>query len=137
RIRPRAGGLIMDFTPPFGFAPLHLFGAIMYGLFSFLALVAAIAVVFLLVRFLLVATKAAQLYVARHEPARDTTPPTVPAAAVPTPPAPESPTAPEPPTATRPAPAATASAPTATQPKRTTKPATAETAPLTGTTRKP
>ncbi|HXD62612.1 MAG TPA: hypothetical protein VN619_11885, partial [Lacisediminihabitans sp.] len=51
----------------------HLFGIIgtfISGLFALLMLVVIVGLIFLLVRFLLVATRAAQLYVAQHEPPR-------------------------------------------------------------------
>jgi hypothetical protein len=86
--------------------------------FSIVFWLAVIAILVLLVRFLLVATKAAQVYLRRHEPPRQQTPPPGP-----TPPAPPAPAAaptssvvppmerPTPPTAPEPAsPAAPAAA---------------------------
>lgn len=72
----------MDFTP-WGWGPMHLIGTIVYGVFCLLVLFVTVALIFLLVRYLLVATKAAQLQVAHLEslqgdPAVDT-PPTAPA----------------------------------------------------------
>lgn len=54
--------------------------------FSIVFWLAVIAILVLLVRFLLVATKAAQVYLRRHEPPRQQTPPSDP-----TPPAPAAP----------------------------------------------
>lgn len=45
------------------------------GLIALLAFIVIVGLVFLLVRFLLVATRAAQLYVAKHEPPRPAAPP--------------------------------------------------------------
>lgn len=68
---------------PFG----HLIVTIIGGFVWLIALAITIAVLFLFIRFLLVATKAAQVYVARNssvEPApAPTTPPTTPAATPP------------------------------------------------------
>ena len=49
---------------------LGLAGLVVWGFFSLLALAVVIGLIFLLVRFLLVATRAAQLYVANNEPPR-------------------------------------------------------------------
>ncbi|MEO7122500.1 MAG: hypothetical protein ABI400_05180, partial [Lacisediminihabitans sp.] len=51
-----------------------LLATIVSGLFALLILVIVVGLIFLLVRFLLVATRAAQLYVAEHEPPRPVTP---------------------------------------------------------------
>ncbi len=100
----------------------HLIGAVVTGLFTFLVFLVAAALVFLLVRFLLVATKAAQIYVAKNTPAKPVAP------ATPTTPT----TAAAAPAAT--APAATAPAATATKPA-TTKPATTKPAAAKPTTK--
>ena len=92
----------------------HAVGVIVYGLFSFLVLLIIATLIFLLVRFLLVATKAAQLYVAKNSPPRPVAPvatTTAPAAAPTTTTAPATKpataakpaTAPKPPTAAKPA----------------------------------
>ena len=64
---------------------IGVIGALVYALFALLVLVVVVGLIFLLVRFLLVATRAAQLYVAEHEPARPVAPacctPAAPAAA--------------------------------------------------------
>ncbi len=55
-----------------GFGPAgwfgHFFGIAVMGIFCLVAIVITIGLIFLLVRFLLVATTAAQLYVARNSP---------------------------------------------------------------------
>lgn len=62
---------------PFG----HLIVTIIGGLVWLIALAITIAVLFLFIRFLLVATKAAQVYVARNAPVEPASAPTAPAAA--------------------------------------------------------
>jgi hypothetical protein len=66
----------MDFDGyGWGFGPFaHIVGAIVYGLFSLFVILVVIATLFLLVRFLLVATKAAQIYVAKNSPPRPVAP---------------------------------------------------------------
>jgi predicted lipid-binding transport protein (Tim44 family) len=61
----------MDYTPGiFGFGPFgHFIGAIVGGLLSLFLFLVVIGLLFLLVRFLLVATKAAHIYVAKNSPA--------------------------------------------------------------------
>ncbi len=51
-----------------------ILGAIVYGLFFVLCLVVAVGLIVLLVRFLLVATRAAQLYVEKNGPAKPAAP---------------------------------------------------------------
>ena len=51
-----------------GAGVLGFAGLVVWGFFSLLALAVGVGLVFLLVRFLLVATRAAQLYVAKNEP---------------------------------------------------------------------
>lgn len=100
----------------FGF--VHVVGLIAYGVFALLALAVVTGLVILLVRFLLIGTKAAQLYVAKNGVAKNdaaTTAPSKPAA----PAAPES----------RPTP--TASAPEATTPLSPVDAAIAPTPPKT------
>lgn len=53
--------------PGWGFGIGAALSGILGTLFSLLVLVVAVALIFLLVRFLLIATKAAQLYIAQHE----------------------------------------------------------------------
>lgn len=62
---------------PFG----HLIVTIIGGFVWLLALAITIAVLFLFIRFLLVATKAAQVYVARNTPVEPASAPTTPATA--------------------------------------------------------
>jgi Na+-transporting methylmalonyl-CoA/oxaloacetate decarboxylase gamma subunit len=57
---------------PFG----HLIFTIISGLVSLIGLAIVIAVLFLFVRFLLVATRAAQVYVAKNSPAEPVSPAT-------------------------------------------------------------
>ena len=70
----------------FGFGWGHGFMAVIQtfvcGVVALLAFAVAVGLIFLLVRFLLVATRAAQLYVAEHEPHRPVGPaaPSAPAA---------------------------------------------------------
>jgi hypothetical protein len=61
----------------FGF--VHVVGLIAYGVFALLALAVVTGLVILLVRFLLIGTKAAQLYVAKNSPAKTASPVTGPA----------------------------------------------------------
>ena len=88
-----------------GAGVLGLFGFAIWGFFSLLSLSILIGLIFLLVRFLLVATRAAQLYVRKNEP------PKVPAAPRPTPASPSTPAAIP---ATTPAAPTTPATPTAT-----------------------
>ena len=64
------------FNPGFGWGFGHglfsVFANVVAGLAFMLCVTITLAVLFLLVRFLLVGTRAAQLYVARHEPERPT-----------------------------------------------------------------
>jgi predicted lipid-binding transport protein (Tim44 family) len=55
----------------------HLLGAFVGALFGLFALLVVVGLVFLLVRFLLVATKAAHIYVAKNSPAAPARPATV------------------------------------------------------------
>jgi cytoskeletal protein RodZ len=102
---------------------ISVIGMFVCGVLAILAFAIAVGLIFLLVRFLLVATRAAQLYVAEHEPPRPMTPtaPATPAA----PAAPAAKTAPAAAASTTPAAATTTSAATT---KATTTRA-AETAP--------
>lgn len=59
-----------DFGWGFGHGLIAIFANIVAGLAWILCLSVTIAVLFLLVRFLLVGTRAAQLYIAQHEPKR-------------------------------------------------------------------
>ena len=68
-----------------GAGVLGLLGFALWGFFSLLSLSITIGLIFLLVRFLLVATRAAQLYLRENEP------PKVPAASQPTPASPTTP----------------------------------------------
>ena len=123
----------MDYDGP-GFGPWgggwwHALTLVIGGFIWLLAIALTLAVLFFLIRFLLVATRAAQLYVNQHAPAEPARPvtPTTPAATT----APAAPTAP-----TTPAPAATTTAPTAaTKPvaKPPAKPRTPRTPPAGGT----
>ena len=110
----------MHFDNDFGyFGFIHVVGMVVYGFFALVALAVAVGLIILLVRFLLVATKAAQLYVARNGTADTASPVTESATSGSTEPA----TAPLPPTTTPTgspsAPAATA--PTTPAPARTTE----------------
>ena len=58
----------------------HLIATVLGALVSLAAFAILIAIVFLLVRFLLVGTKAAQLYVAQHSPAASDEAPSAPVA---------------------------------------------------------
>ena len=105
----------MDFDGPGRFGG-GLFGVarwLIEGLLSVFVLLVVIALVFILVRYLLIATTAAQLYVAKNSPPK--------APVVNAQPAPVAPAGPM-------APAAQA-APAATKPLRTTKPPVAPPAP--------
>lgn len=76
----------MDYDDDYGFNPFmpgfgHVMYSILSGIFAIFCLLVIAGLIFLLVRFLLVGTKAAQLYVARNSPSApitttDTTPPT-------------------------------------------------------------
>jgi hypothetical protein len=57
----------------------HVFGFILYGIFALLSVAVAVAVIFFLIRFLIVGTKAAQLYIAKNTPAKPAAPVTEPA----------------------------------------------------------
>ena len=61
----------------FGF--VHVVGLIAYGVFALLALAVVTGLVILLVRFLLIGTKAAQLYVSKNSPTKTASPVTGPA----------------------------------------------------------
>jgi len=76
----------MDFDGPGPFGPFAHFGMVVIGglLWLFMLLV-AIALIFLLVRYLLVATKAHQLYIAQNTPPAATPTATSPAATTPAP----------------------------------------------------
>ncbi|MCU1578024.1 MAG: hypothetical protein JWP19_228 [Rhodoglobus sp.] len=79
----------MDFEPGMmGFGWFgHLIGVIVGALFCFFMVLVVIGLLFLFVRFLLVATTAAKIYVAKNSPARPVTPAaasTAPAATKPT-----------------------------------------------------
>ena len=67
-----------------GFRIAHIMGGIIEALIILVAVAVLAGLTFLLVRYLLVATRAAQLYVAQHEPPRPTStepnPPVSPAA---------------------------------------------------------
>jgi len=109
---------MMDFDGPGRFGG-GLFGVVRWlieGLLSVFVLLVVIALLFILVRYLLVATTAAQLYVAKNSPPK--------APVVNAKPSPVAPTSPVAPAAPVP-PAATA----ATKPQRTTKPPVAPPAP--------
>jgi predicted lipid-binding transport protein (Tim44 family) len=57
-----------------GFGPggglMHLVGMAIMGIFSLVILVVIVGLIFLLVRFLLVGTTAAQLYISKNSPAK-------------------------------------------------------------------
>lgn len=90
-----------------GFGLFGLLGIIVWGFFALLALAVAVGLIFLLVRFLLVATRAAQLYISRNgratpgvAPGAPDSPPAEPATSSVAPPTSTAPTAPTaPPTA--------------------------------------
>ncbi len=69
---------------------LSMIGGMLFFAMWFVCFVVAVAVIFLLVRFLLIGTRAAQIYVAQNEPARPVAPPATTAPKVATPAAPES-----------------------------------------------
>jgi hypothetical protein len=117
----------MDFDGPFGggfgFGFFHVIGALAWWTFTIFVVLAVATILFLLGRFLIAGTKAANIYIAKHAPQQPAAPaPTTPAAAEPkrTKPAP----APE----TKPAPTVDPAAPTDTAP---TKPAPRTRAPKT------
>ncbi|MGV8897524.1 MAG: hypothetical protein ACOH10_09520 [Rhodoglobus sp.] len=92
----------------YGWGAFHFIGTLVGGLFAFFMVLVIAALIFLLVRFLLVATTAAKIYVAKNTPAK----PVEPAAAEPAPsPSPAPAAAPAPAT---PVPAASSSADDAT-----------------------
>ena len=66
----------MDFDGyGWGYGPFgHVVGAIVYGLFCLFMILVIVGILFLLVRFLLVATKAAQLYVTKNSAAKPVAP---------------------------------------------------------------
>ena len=79
----------MTYGPGYGFNPMgHVFGMLAAGFAGFVAFLIAAAVLVLLVRFLIIGTRAAQLYIANNSPAKDAPTP-------PTPAAPPAPTAPK------------------------------------------
>ena len=104
-----------------GAGALGLAGLVVWGFFSLLALAVIVGLVFLLVRFLLVATRAAQLYVQKNEPAKTVAPP-----APTVPPVPSAPASATTPTTT--VPTITATAPT-TKPHTPKNPKTPKTPP--------
>jgi predicted lipid-binding transport protein (Tim44 family) len=85
----------MMYGPGYGFNPMgHVFGMLAAGFAGFVAFLIVAAVLVLLVRFLIIGTRAAQLYIANNSPAKDA--PIVQAPpAPPVPPAPAAPTAPK------------------------------------------
>jgi predicted lipid-binding transport protein (Tim44 family) len=97
----------------------HFFGALIGAVFGFFVFLVIVGLLFLLVRFLLAATKAAHIYIAKNSPATASRPAAHTGSAGPAY-APRPPTVA--PTATTPAPVAPANP--ATKP-RTTKPPTA------------
>lgn len=99
-----------DFGWGFGHGLAAIFANIVMAFAWILFLSVTIAVLFLLVRFLLVATRAAQFYVAHHEPQRPAAPVKPAASATPT------------------APAASAASTAVAKPTTASKPATASTA---------
>ena len=72
----------MNFGPGFGgFGGLpHLIGLAFYGIFVLLVLAVGLVLVFLLARFLLVATRAAKIYVDKNSSASPSAPAPAPAA---------------------------------------------------------
>jgi hypothetical protein len=52
----------------------HVLGAVLYGIFALLSIAVTIALIFLLVRFLIYGTKAAQLYIEKNSPPKPTAP---------------------------------------------------------------
>jgi len=89
----------MDYGPGLGFGFAHLLQLIAGGLFAAFLFLVGVGLVFLLVRFLLVATRAAQLYIANNSPAAPAEPAASAAPVTPTTVAPAPTTA----TATKPA----------------------------------
>lgn len=71
----------------------HLFGMAVMGILSLVVLVVIVGLIFLLVRFLLVGTTAAQLYISKNSPAKSqaTTPAAAAAVKPTTKPAPKTP----------------------------------------------
>ena len=87
-----------------GFDAFHILGIIVWGMASLVALLIIVGILILLVRYLLVATKSHQLYLANNSPAAPAEPSSAtPAGAAPTSPTPTTP-APTTPTPTTPAP---------------------------------
>ncbi|HEY0258905.1 MAG TPA: hypothetical protein VGC18_03550 [Lacisediminihabitans sp.] len=98
----------------FGAGVLGFAGLIVWAFFCLLALAVVIGLIFLLVRFLLVGTHAAQIYIAKNQPATPVAPvqpqgPVTPAPAEPAPPAASSVVPPAAPVAPSETPAATTS----------------------------
>ena len=58
------------FGSGYGWGAMHFVGTIVTGLFAFFVFLVVAALIFLLVRFLLVATTAAKIYVAKSTPAK-------------------------------------------------------------------
>jgi predicted lipid-binding transport protein (Tim44 family) len=102
-----------------------LLGMVLYGIFTIIAIGISVGVTILLVRFLVITTKAAQLYIAKNSPAHsaNATP------AKPEQPAPATATAPTVATAT-PAAASVATTTKAAPTKPATKPRTPKTPPV-------
>ena len=104
---------MFNFGFGWGYGFMAVIQTFVCGVVALLAFAVAVGLIFLLVRFLLVATRAAQLYLAEHEPSR----PVAPAASA-TPAASTTPTASTTPAAATPAaktpPATTSAAATAT-----------------------
>jgi hypothetical protein len=78
----------MMYGPGFGFNPMgHVFGMLAAGFAGFVAFLIIAALLVLLVRFLIIGTRAAQLYIANNSPVKDApappAPPAPPAAATP------------------------------------------------------
>jgi len=69
--------------PPFG-GPFHILGMVVWAMASFITLVVVVAILVLLVRYLLVATRAHKLYIANNTPAATPATPASPAATTPT-----------------------------------------------------
>ncbi|MCU1470252.1 MAG: hypothetical protein JWQ39_1401 [Glaciihabitans sp.] len=129
----------MRFIPGgFGFAG-QIFGAIAAGLFFIVVVIVVLGVLFVLVRFLMAATRAADTYVRVHEVPKDDTAVTAPDAPTATSPAAKIPVAKTP---VAPAPDAKASAttppvPAATSTSAATTPLPTVTKPVTRTPRTP
>ena len=76
-----------------GFDAFHILGIIVWGMASLVALLIVVGILILLVRYLLVATKSHQLYLANNSPAAPAEPTTTatPMTTAPTTPAPTTP----------------------------------------------